>query len=176
MHEDNAPVVAVQFAENGRYLIAWTLDSCIRLWDFILMRPTKTYQGHKNEKHSICGASGTYGTDVGLESFVVSGSEDGSLLFWDIESKVVLQKVEAAHEAAIMGVDKHPTRQIIATCSADGVIKLWKEKSEKAVSNGHVSNGVNGGTEVEIKYESPLKMELDEEASRNGGLDVNMTE
>ena len=176
VHEDNVSVVAIRFVQNGKYLLAWTLDSCVRLWDYIGGRPLKTYQGHVNEKYSICGAYGTYGTDAGLEPFVTSGSEDGNLLFWNAETKELLQKTTAAHDAAIMAVDTHPTKEVIVTCSADGVIKLWANMPSIRGMNGHLPNGINGASEGQIKYESPEGIELDAAISPNEALDVEMND
>lgn len=178
VHEDNVPVVAVRFVKNGRYVLAWTLDSCVRLWDYVAGRPMKTYQGHVNEKYSISGAFGTYTMDGELEPFVVSGSEDGSLLFWNMENKDPLQKVDGAHQSSIIGVDVHPTTEMIVSCSADGFIRFWRNKAARVQLNGHLSNGTNGNSEVQVKYEqleeSLEGMGLDGANSPNGALGVDV--
>ncbi|KAL9010150.1 MAG: hypothetical protein Q9173_004893, partial [Seirophora scorigena] len=35
VHEDNAPVSSVRFSPNGKFVLAWTLDSCVRLWNYV---------------------------------------------------------------------------------------------------------------------------------------------
>jgi COMPASS component SWD3 len=45
--------MAVKFSPNGKYLLAGTKDSCVRLWDYHRGKCLKTYMGHKNEKYSI---------------------------------------------------------------------------------------------------------------------------
>ena len=40
----------------GKFLLAGTLDSCVRLWDYHRGKCLKTYMGHQNEKYSIFSA------------------------------------------------------------------------------------------------------------------------
>ncbi|KAF2267384.1 WD40 repeat-like protein [Lojkania enalia] len=133
VHEDNAPVTSVRFSPNGKYVLAWTLDSCIRLWNYIEGKGkcVKTYQGHVNKKYSLQGAFGTYG---GIElsyqyAFVASGSEDGNILLWDVSSKNVLQTLEG-HKDAVLSVDTHPTEAVIVSGGLDKTARIWKMNAE----------------------------------------------
>lgn len=126
IHEDNASVVGVRFSPNGKYVLAWTLDSSIRLWNYVDGRCVKTYQGHTNTKFSIGGAFGIYGTAQGPYAFVASGSEDGDLWIWDVGSKSVLQRLEGAHKGVVFGVDTHPSEPYILSGGADKSVRLWK--------------------------------------------------
>ena len=121
VHEDNAPVTTVQFSPNGRYILAFTLDNCIRLWDYVSGSCKKTYQGHINKKFSIGGAFGIDGT----EGFLVSGSEDGDLVFWDVETKEVVQK-EKGHHGCVLWVDTAPgPNGNIVSGGMDGTVRIW---------------------------------------------------
>lgn len=137
VHEDRAPVMAVRFAPNGKFVLASTADSCMRLWDYVDGRAVKTYQGHVNQKYSIAGAFGTYGKDAhgqqedgvdeGVKSewaFVASGSEDGSVVLWDVGSKDVLQQLKG-HTEPVLGVDTHPSERRIVSCGLDKTIRVW---------------------------------------------------
>ncbi|KAI9743928.1 MAG: WD domain protein [Claussenomyces sp. TS43310] len=146
VHEDNAAVVSAQFSPNGKYVLAWTLDGCIRLWDYVEGLCKKTYQGHENKKYSIGGAFGVYGRDA----FVVSGSEDGNLLIWDVKTKNILQKIEA-HEGAVLWADTHPTQDVIVTCGLDATVKIWvNDDADDVEGNEQVEK-------VELDYSTPLK-------------------
>ena len=125
IHEDNAPVVGVRFSPNGKYVLAWTLDSCIRLWNYVEGRCIKTYTGHANTKFSLGGAFGMYGPQEYPFAFVVSGSEDGEVWFWDVKTKTVLQRLEG-HQGVVLGVDTHPNAPIIASGGADRTVRVWK--------------------------------------------------
>ena len=150
VHEDMAPVTGVRFSPNGRFVAAWTLDGCVRLWRYGEGRCVKTYQGHRNEKYSLGGCFGIY-RSVDWESqetgttaasinlnqarakrkeaeryaFITSGSEDGAILFWDVQTKEILQRIDAAHASAVLGVDAHPTLPLIASGGLDRTVRLW---------------------------------------------------
>ena len=126
VHEDNAPVTTVRFSPNGRYILAFTLDSCIRLWDYVSGTCKKTYQGHVNNKYSLGGAFGVGGT----EGFIVSGSEDGNLVFWDVRTKDMVQKV-SGHEGVVLWVDTSPgVGGKVVSGGLDGTVRIWVDVNE----------------------------------------------
>lgn len=143
-HEDKPLVTGVKFSPNGRFLATWMLDSSVRLWDYIQGRCVKTYKGHQNTKFSLGGAFGTYGgADIDADdesgarqalerekkhAFIVSGSEDGALIVWDVVTKAVLQ-VMRGHKGTVFGVDVHPTAKILASCGKDRTVRIWREDS-----------------------------------------------
>ena len=141
VHEDNAPVSSVRFSPNGKFVLAWTLDSCVRLWNYVEGRCVKTYQGHQNTKFSLGGAFGVYGDEegeVGLgekKAFAVSGSETGEILWWDVQSKDVLQR-EKAHEGCVLGVDTWGKERLMVSCGLDKTIRLWERALEPEVGDG----------------------------------------
>jgi COMPASS component SWD3 len=118
---NNPPVSFVKFSPNSNYLLVSTMDSVIRLWNYQNGKVLKTYTGHKNERFCImCTFSVTSG------NWVVSGSEDGSIFLWDLQKKNIVQKIENAHSQVVLCVDCHPTENLIASCSLDGKVKLWR--------------------------------------------------
>lgn len=157
VHEDNAPVTSVCFSPNGKYILAWTLDSCIRLWNYIdgKGKCVKTYQGHVNNKFSVAGAFGTYGGEPPYQyAFVASGSEDNSIVLWDVSSKNVLQRLEG-HKGAVLSVDTHPTEQLIVSGGMDRAVRVWRcDEGPPVTTNGHAEVEANGhpenGTEAEL--------------------------
>jgi COMPASS component SWD3 len=135
-------VYGIKFSPNGKYVLAWTLDSSLRLWNYVEGKCVKTYQGHVNSKFSTGGAFGTYrDREYGSSqerAFVLSGSEDGSIWMWDVSSKAVLQTIKDAHEGVIFGADFHSNGQrLIASGGADGLVKIWKleESQEEEVED-----------------------------------------
>ncbi|KAF1949287.1 WD40 repeat-like protein [Byssothecium circinans] len=151
VHEDNAPVSSVIFSPNGKYVLAWTLDSCVRLWNYIEGKGkcVKTYQGHNNKNYSLSGAFGTYGSDPPHQyAFVASGSENGDIVLWDVSSKNVLQRIEAGHSEAVLSVDTHPSERLIVSGGLDKAVRVWRDKvppprpatettTTEAASNGY---------------------------------------
>lgn len=152
VHEDNAPVTSVQFSPNGKYILAWTLDSCIRLWNYIdgKGKCVKTYQGHVNKKYSLAGAFGTYGGGEGKEedkwAFVASGSEDNYIYLWDVSSKNLLQRLEG-HTAPVLSVDTHPTEPVIVSGGLDKTVRIWRHKEPPEVETSEHEEFVEGNGE-----------------------------
>lgn len=138
VHEDNPPVTSVCFAPNGRYVLAFSMDSCIRLWDYVSGSVKKTYQGHKNGGYSIGGCFSV----VGGRAFVTAASEDGDIVLWDVRTKEIVQRIEKAHESVVFWVDVHG--DTLVSCGQDGKIRIFKhqdpddgnEKIEEATADG----------------------------------------
>lgn len=144
VHEDNAPVTSVKFSPNGRYVLAATLDNSLRLWNYVEGRCVKTYQGHKNEKFSIGVCFGTYtaeargGKQQRQWALAACGSEDGSTVLWDVNSKEILQRLHG-HEGVVLGVDVCAQDGAVATCGNDMTIKIYRRPT--GLANGQAEGG-----------------------------------
>lgn len=130
MHEDNAPVTSVRFSPNGKFVLAWTLDSSIRLWDYVEGRCVKTYQGHQNQKYSIGGSFGIYGS--GEQAFVASGSEDGNIAIWDVVTKDLLQMLEG-HDGAVLGLDTLLNKGFLVSGGLDRTVRIWHAEDDEEI-------------------------------------------
>lgn len=157
VHEDNAPVTGVRFSPNGKFVLAWTLDSSVRLWNYVEGRCVKTYQGHRNEKYSIGGAFGIYDNKEKTEqrSFAVSGSEDGSIFCWDVQSKEILQRMEA-HDGVVMGVDTWPEGDLMVSVGVDKTVRIWGRDERTKLDSD------------EVEEEKVLNGIKDEEETKDG--------
>lgn len=190
VHEDRKAVTAVRFSPNGRYVLAWTLDGSVRLWRY--MGPggdcVKTYTGHVNERYALSGTIGEYYTsdedeedddddddeedesnDIKpmqrrrLEAFVATGSEDGSIVVWDINSKAELWRASSAHKGVVLAVDWARSADgtgLLASVGQDRSLKVWMESS--AEDEEQIARNEAGGLEREM-----IKMEI-EQQEENG--------
>lgn len=149
--EDRKAVTAVRFAPNGRYVLAWTLDSSIRLWRYLGTDGggcVKTYQGHKNIQYSLGGTVGEYNAiddetgRVKTEAFVASGSEDGDVFVWDINSKDILWR-GSGHRDVVLSVDWTRAQDrtgLLATVGKDRELRVWVEDGDaKAFVDGEAT-------------------------------------
>ncbi|KAK3309561.1 WD40-repeat-containing domain protein [Chaetomium strumarium] len=160
VHEDNPAVTNVCFSPNGRFVLAFNLDSSIRLWDYVSGSVKKTYQGHTNKGFSIGGCFGVIsGAEEGTkeedgddgsarrQAFIVSASEDGDIVMWDVGSKTVLQRIKGAHEGVCFWVDVH--RGTMVSAGQDGLIKVFRHRArggplKREDDEAHGVNGANG--------------------------------
>ena len=139
----------------------------------------KTYQGHRNEKYSLSGAFGVYQNEDKTEerAFVVSGSEEGEIFCWDVQSKDILQRM-AGHEGVVLGVDTCKQDGLLVSGGLDKTVRIWerydrvgegKEKEvgrqEEVIANGAVEEGdeviVNGEVHEHTVNGEPDAMDLD---------------
>lgn len=161
VHEDNPPVTSVCFAPNGRYLLAFSMDSCIRLWDYVSGSVKKTYQGHKNSGFSI---GGTFSVVDG-KAYVTTASEDGDIVLWDIRTKEIVQRIEKAHDGVCFWVDVHGDTMV--SCGQDGKIKVFRHRgpldengtATAAAASEVLPNGTGEASEVP----APDTMDVDQD-------------
>ena len=129
VHEDNPAVTNVCFSPNGRFVLAFNLDNCIRLWDYVAGSVKKTYQGHLNEKFAVGGCFGV----LDGAPFIASASEDGSIVLWDVVSKNVLQRVEG-HAGVCFWVDVH--EETMVSGGQDNTVRVYRHIRDAPVTNG----------------------------------------
>lgn len=117
-------------------MLASCLDSTIRLWDYASAPPgpvaVKTYTGHQNEQYCIfndfllTAASPEQDAAAAPSPAIISGSEDGRAVVWDLQSKQVWAELRG-HDAAVIAVTAHPKFAALATSCLEGdtTIRLW---------------------------------------------------
>ena len=168
VHEDNPPVSSVRFGPNGKFVLAWTLDSCLRLWNYVEGKCVKTYQGHKNQKYSTSGAFGTYAD--GRAAFVVSGSEDGAIVMWDVSDKNVLQRLEG-HQGCVLCVDTLPAANFMVSAGMDRTVRIWELEESPQDALGLEGAAEDGLTAVPASIEDEIGADNDDEIEEEVGPD-----
>jgi len=146
--EGNPPVGYVKYSPNGKYVLAGTLDSTLRLWHMssansppqseILSKPqsrskvlipsrggkcTKTYKGHSNTKYCSFAA---FSVSNPSRQTVVAGSEDGMVYLYDLQSRKVRQVLKG-HSDAVLAVAAHDKKEILASggMTNDKTVRFW---------------------------------------------------
>lgn len=60
----------------------------------------------------------------------MSGSEDGSIVLWDMNSKNILQRLDG-HEGPTLWVDAHPFDDLLVSGGMDNKVKLWVNEDDE---------------------------------------------
>lgn len=111
------PISSISVSEDGQCLLVSTLDSNIRLLEREDGSELATYSGHSNRRVKVRSSLDP------SDSFVASGSEDGTLHFWELVEATPLRRTKS-HEAALLCLAFH--EDTLVTAAADGVIKVWR--------------------------------------------------
>lgn len=146
----SSPTTSIRFSPSSSHLLASSLDHTLRLWDIAAARVVKTYRrdagaGRKYhnaelpiKSHFVVRARRTRqrpdqseGKDdedikppqARQEAFVLAGSEDTRLYFWDVQTRRVpsVGGVLAGHKGKVLAVAVHPDpgMGIVASASAE---------------------------------------------------------
>lgn len=84
---------------------------------------------------------------AGSEAFIASGSENGEILFWDVKSKEIVQRV-SGHEGVVIWVDTCPGQSgTLVSGGLDGTVRIWVDVNEDEDEGGHV-NGLRAEHEI----------------------------
>ena len=122
----NPPVCTARFSPNSKYVLAGTLmDATLRLWP---VHRTGTNQcarsysdaiHHTNSKYSIA-------ADFTCDGDIVTGSETGDLVLYDLQSAETRQVLKR-HRDAVLAVSAHDRYPLLASGSmaADRRVHFW---------------------------------------------------
>lgn len=107
---------------NNRHFVGQCLDNRLVVFEarggFRLNR-RKKFVGHMNGGFACSVAFSPDG------QFVTSGDANGRIWFWDWQTTKNYRTLQA-HNDVVIGIDWHPVfPSVVATCSWDGVIKIW---------------------------------------------------
>ncbi|CAI2183011.1 16840_t:CDS:10 [Funneliformis geosporum] len=104
-------VNTITFVDENRRFVTTSDDKTLRAWEFDI--PVK---------------NAGYACQVNFSPdgrFIMSGDSEGNIWFWDWKSCKMLKKFKA-HDDVVIGCEWHPHETSkVATCSWDGLIKLW---------------------------------------------------
>jgi len=117
------PISSVSLSHDQNILLVSTLDNTLRLIDKDDGTLYNEYTGHVNESYPL------HSTFSNNESYIISGSENGNVYFWQLEDAKLHHTIEKAHTKSVPGISYHPLSPFLLTSSTDHSIKLWGNKS-----------------------------------------------
>jgi COMPASS component SWD3 len=131
----NPPVSHVTYSPNGKYVLAGTLDSALRLWPISVSGKSKCAKTYTSEFHTntkYCIASRFLVSNPQRRQCIVTGSESGHVILYDVQSRRVHQLLEQVHKDVVLAVDAHDQMELLASggMSKDRTVRFWMPKDQ----------------------------------------------
>ncbi|OQR88099.1 WD40 repeat-containing protein [Achlya hypogyna] len=118
LHGHKNTVVKVAWNQNGNWLLTASRDQLIKLYDIRTLKEFATMKGHTREVTSLA-------WHPIYEQLFLSGSYDGSLLYWQVGQETPIATIAHAHDNAVWDIQWHPAGHVVATGSNDHSTKFW---------------------------------------------------
>lgn len=112
-------VTSIYLSNDNKCILAGCLDSTLRLIERSTGDLLQEYKGHSCKSYKLDSCL------TNTDAHVVSGSEDGKVLFWDLVDASVVSSLKA-HSAVVTSVSYHGSENCMITSSVDGTVKVWK--------------------------------------------------
>lgn len=146
LHGHKNTVFKVAWNDNGNWLLTASRDQLIKIYDIRTLKEFATFKGHTREVTSIA-------WHPWYERLFVSGSYDGSLMYWEVGKEEALASIPQAHDAAVWDIQWHPVGHVVATGSNDHSTKFWSRNRP----GDPMDDKYNGGQNV-LKNETDTMM------------------
>jgi len=101
---------------SGELAVGYS-DHTIRIFDADTLELVKEIQAHQNSVFTL-----TFSPDY---KFLLSGSRDAHIKFWDVEQAYEPSQTIVAHMYAINHLTFSPNGKYFASCSLDKSVKIW---------------------------------------------------
>lgn len=122
------PVTSLDLTTDGTGVLVGTLDSTLRLFDRGSGGLMQTFKGgHKNDEYRVESCLGVQ------DHYVVTGSEDGYLVAYDLLEGRVVERVKAYKDGTeekrrvLACVKVHPRGKQAVTAGVDGNVNIFIE-------------------------------------------------
>lgn len=119
-HEDE--VLCCAFSSDDSYIATCSVDKKVKIWDSATGKLVHTYDEH-SEQVNCC-----HFTNKSNHLLLATGSSDFFLKLWDLNQKEC-RNTMFGHTNSVSHCRFSPDDELLASCSADGTLKLWDVRS-----------------------------------------------
>ncbi|XP_072511754.1 apoptotic protease-activating factor 1 isoform X2 [Notamacropus eugenii] len=147
-HEDE--VLCCAFSKDDRFIATCSVDKKVKIWNSRTGELVNTYDEH-SEQVNCC-----HFTNMEHHLLLATGSSDYFLKLWDLNKKECRNTL-FGHTNSVNHCQFSPDDKHLASCSADGTLKLWDVSSANEWSSidvrQHVlnSDGLQEDVDVMVK-------------------------
>ncbi len=124
-------VLGVALAPDGKHLLTASRDKTAKVWDLAAKESVMTFPDHQQPVYGVAvKADGKIGYSCG---------EDNNIRTWNAGGDGKQVRASGGHAKAVLKLIAHPKQPLLATCSADGTVRVWNADSGAAVATlgGH---------------------------------------
>ncbi|MFP4134844.1 MAG: protein kinase domain-containing protein [Halothece sp.] len=112
-----APITAVKFTPDGKFLVSGSRDKTIKIWNLQTQQLQKTLKGHRFEINTLQVSSDG---DV-----ILSGSAGGEIILWNLQTGRVLNRL-TLEQGAVYSLAISPDGESFAVGSGDMKVQVWQ--------------------------------------------------
>lgn len=116
---------SMEFSSNGRYLLTASNWDRVDVWDVNTAKPIVS-MGHRDTVNTA-----TFSPD---EKTIASGSDDGTIRFWDAATGKLINEITAHLSTEIYSAVYSPDGSTLA-CGTESEIRIWNPQSGELLNN-----------------------------------------
>ncbi|WBW72785.1 WD repeat protein, MAPK organizer 1 (MORG1) family Wdr83-like [Schizosaccharomyces osmophilus] len=114
------PITSIWTSKTGAFALVSVLHNSNHLLDLETGGILKSYSGKKNTNYRLRSC-----LDY-MEHYVISGSEDGKILIWDMESGEQLTSISTPNMSIVSDIVSHPSSDSFAATTTHGDVLVYQ--------------------------------------------------
>ena len=123
-------VTAVAFSADGKTAASGDAGKVIKLWDVRTRRERATLRGHRSTINALTFAPDNAPLYAGC---LVSGSADGTIRFWNTNTRKELLTFTTGHTESVKAVAFAENDTTLASAAFNGTVEIWSLKTAQGL-------------------------------------------